>query len=58
MYHSLQELQNYKDDLNDLEIYFVVNYKKNEIVYTEELIENGSEIKVTKQNLNQFIEKK
>jgi hypothetical protein len=54
----LNELKNCREYLEDMELYFMVNYEKDGIMYTEELIENGAFKRVDKKNLEQFIEKK
>jgi len=44
--------------LQDLEIFFVVNYEKDGLLYTEELIENGGSLKLSKENIGLYIEKR
>jgi len=57
LYHSLEELMKL-ESLEDIGLYFVVNYEKDNVIYTEELIKDGGNIQVTKDNLNQYIEKR
>lgn len=51
-------MENCKEHLDDMELYFIVNYEKDGSIYTEELIEEGSTLQVSKSNLQVFIDKK
>jgi len=57
LYQSLEELTK-SENLDELELYFVINYEKDNTIYTEELIQNGNTIQVNKENLNLYIEKR
>jgi len=57
LYHSLKEIENFHD-IEDLGLYFIVNYEKKGKIYTEELKENGNNIAVTKNNFREYIDKR
>jgi len=46
------------EKLDDLEIYFNVEYILNGKLVSEDLIPNGSTIHVSKENLNEYIKKR
>lgn len=46
------------ENLDDLGLFFEVQYKFEESLQTDELISNGSNIPVTKDNLNEYITKR
>ena len=57
LYKSLKNLINFseKENLNNLEMFFCIDEKINGKIITKELIKNGKKIKVTNNNLNEFI---
>ena len=56
LYHSLEKIKN-MENVEDLEIYFNIEYVDNKgKLISEDLITNGSNIKVTKNNLDYYIE--
>jgi hypothetical protein len=46
------------DDLDNLELFFVINYECEGVYYSEELIQNGETTQVNKDNLNKYIEQR
>jgi hypothetical protein len=55
LFNSLSRLKREKDNLEDLEIYFIVQYEMDGRLLTDELIPGGLDIKVTKDNLDDYI---
>ena len=58
LYISLKNLLEYsknEENLNDLEMYFCIDEKINGKIKTIELIKNGNKIKVSNENLNEYI---
>ena len=61
LYNSLKnliEMKNNGEDLSLFELYFSIQYYENNKFITDELIENGNNILVTSDNLNNYIEKR
>jgi hypothetical protein len=54
----LSKLKAYKESLEDFEIYFCVEYECGGKIVSEELVPNGSNIKVTQHNLDDYITKR
>jgi hypothetical protein len=50
-------LKKERDNLDSLEIYFIVQYEKDGKLMTDELVPDGSNIKVTAENLDDYITK-
>jgi hypothetical protein len=46
------------DNLSDLGLYFVVQSKFGEKIVSDELVKNGTNIQVSKSNLNEYISKR
>jgi hypothetical protein len=46
------------DDLDNLELFFVINYESEGVYYSEELLQNGETIQVNKENLDKYIEQR
>ena len=57
MYRSLLELKKI-ENIEELELYFLINYEIEGVMYSEELIENGGNIQVKNDNLDQYIEER
>lgn len=59
LYHSLKELKKLEDQLSDLSLFFNIEQKndQNQII-SEELIPDGANIPVTKENLDLYISKR
>ena len=55
---NLIELKKNGDDLLSLELYFSIQYYENKKLITDELIQNGNNILVTSDNLDEYIEKR
>ena len=51
-------MKNNGEDLSLFELYFSIQYYENNKLITDELIENGNNILVTSDNLNNYIEKR
>ena len=61
LYNSMKnliELKKNGDDLLSLELYFSIQYYENKKLITDELIQNGNNILVTSDNLDEYIEKR
>jgi len=57
LFHSLEALKKVVC-FEELELYFVVNYEKNNTLFAEELAIKGSKMKVSNNNIDLFIDKK
>ena len=46
------------DNIDELELFFVVNYEKDGVIITEEIITEGANMNVTKENLDLYIDQR
>jgi hypothetical protein len=51
----LNRLRSEKENLESLEIYFIIQYEKDGTLLTDELIPDGNNIKLTSENLEDYI---
>ena len=59
LYHSLEDMRKMQDELEQLEVYFNIQYENEyKEIITDDLISNGSNIKVTKDNIDLYIDKR
>lgn len=59
LYHSLKEMMNMKNNIDDLYLFFSLEYEDdNGVIQSENLIPNGNSIKVTKDNIDLYIQKR